>query len=303
MQVGNVGIVGIVGIGCMGGAMAQRLLEQGWSVGVHDIDRERTRQAVAWGAEVHASAAALAASHDTVLIAVVDAAQTWEVLFGPSGAAAALAPGSTVVLCPTIGPADVEQVATRLSTFGIGCIDAPMSGGPVRARQGRMSLMVACDDALFARHLRLLADLADPVFRVSQQPGDGARTKLVNNLLAAVNLAGAAEALALASRLGLDGPRTLSVIAASSGQSWIGGERMARALSADPAVHARVALLAKDAALALDMAASVELSMPLGFVASAAFQQAVDAGLADADDSALYAQALRSAGGGSENEP
>jgi putative dehydrogenase len=81
-------------------------------------------------------------------------------------------------------------------------IDAPMSGGPARARDGTMSLMVACDDAVFAQHRRSWTALSAKVFRISQRPGDGARTKLVNNLLAGINLVGAAEALALAARWG-----------------------------------------------------------------------------------------------------
>ncbi len=91
------------------------------------------------------------------------------------------------------------------------CIDAPMSGGPARARDGTMSLMVACADAVFTRHEPVLRDLSSRLVRLGQRIGDGARTKLVNNLLAAVNLAAAAEALALAERLGLDPRRTLQV--------------------------------------------------------------------------------------------
>ena len=102
------------------------------------------------------------------------------------------------MLCPTIGPGDVERAAAELSARGLGCIDAPMSGGPLRARDGTMSLMVACDDALFMRWQPVLAQLASRLFRVGVRPGDGARTKLVNNLLAAINLAGAAEAMTLA---------------------------------------------------------------------------------------------------------
>ena len=127
-----------------------------------------------------------------------------------------------------------------------------MSGGPVRARDGTMSLMVACADAVFERWQGLLRDLSSRLFRVGSTPGDGARTKLVNNLLAAVNLAGAAEALALAQRLGLDPAATLAVIEQSSGQSWIGSDRLRRALAATRPCRRTSRLLAKDSALALD---------------------------------------------------
>jgi len=281
--------VGVIGIGNMGLGMALRLLDRGWSVGVRDIDPAREAAARAHGATVHADAQALARASRWLIVAVVDAAQAREVLLGADGAAQALPPGASVLLCPTIAPGDVEELATALSALGHDVVDAPMSGGPLRARDGTMSLMVACADAVYARWQGLLQDLSTRLFRIGTAPGDGARTKLVNNLLAAVNLAGAAEAMALAQRLGLDPAATLAVIEQSSGQSWIGSDRMRRALAADPSVQAYLALLAKDSALAIAMASQAGAQPPLGQAAAATFAAACADGLAAADDSALWA--------------
>jgi 3-hydroxyisobutyrate dehydrogenase len=281
--------VGLIGVGNMGGAMARRLLDCGHEVTVRDLLPVREAQAAAAGASVARSPAALAAQVELVIVAVVDAVQTREVLFGPDGAAGAMRPGGTVMLCPTIGPADVEACGAELAERGLACIDAPMSGGPARARDGSMSLMVACDEAVWARWQPLLAQLAQRLFRVGIRLGDGARTKLVNNLLAAINLAGAAEALALAERLGLDAAATLAVIEQSSGQSWIGGDRLRRALAGDTSVLAHMALLAKDSALALSAAEAAGVRPALGTEAAARFDAACRAGWADADDSALLA--------------
>ena len=280
--------VGFVGIGHMGLGMALRLLERGWDVGVHDLDAARERAAQAAGATVHADAASAARGRGLLIVAVVDDAQTQQVLFGERGAVHGLARGAAVMLCPTLSPQAVEDCAARLEAQGIDCIDAPMSGGPARARDGTMSLMVACADALFQRWQGLLRDLSSRLFRIGTTPGDGARTKLVNNLLAAINLAGAAEALALAEALGLDAAATLAVIEASSGQSWIGSDRLRRALAADPAVHAQMALLAKDSRLAMAMAAAAGVQPRLGGVAAAHFAAACADGLAGADDAALW---------------
>lgn len=284
--------VGFVGIGNMGFAMAARLREQGLAVGVRDLDAQREAAAAALGATVYATPAALAAASDALVVAVVDAAQTEDVLFGAAGAAASLAPGTAVLLCPTIGPADTERFAARLALGGVVCIDAPMSGGPARARDGTMSLMIACDDTAFERFRALIDALSLQVFRVGTRAGDGARTKLVNNLLAAINLAGAAEALALAARVGLDPARTLAVLQASSGQSWIGADRLQRALAADRHPRAHVDLLAKDSALALAMARDAAVPAPLGVAAATVYAAAQAAGLGRADDSVLYARAL-----------
>ena len=211
-------------------------------------------------------------------------------------AAGARGAGACVVLCPTLGPASTEAIAARLGERGIDCIDAPMSGGPARARDGSMSLMVACDDAPFERHAALLEALSTKVFRVGERPGDGARTKLVNNLLAAINLAGAAEAIALAERLGLDPARTLAVIEQSSGQSWIGSDRMRRAIAGDLAPRAHTTLLAKDSRLALEMAADAGFEAPLGRAAAERFRAACAAGFGALDDASLL-QLLRESGG------
>ncbi len=279
--------VAVVGIGNMGLGMALRLRDAGQAVRVHDIDAARHALAAAAGARPCASPAEAAAGCALLIVAVVDAVQAEAVLFGAHGAAATLAPGATVLLCPTIGPQDVEWLAARLAQAGLTCLDAPMSGGPARARDGSMSLMVAGAEPTWQAWQPLLRHLAARLFHIGNRPGDGARTKLVNNLLAAVNLAAAAEAVALAQQLGLDGAQTLAVIAQSSGQSWIGSDRMARALVGDFAPRAHTTLLAKDSGLALAMAAQAGIHPPLGGQAAAQFQAALAAGFAGEDDARL----------------
>lgn len=279
--------VGIVGVGNMGGGMAARLLEQGWAVRVRDIDPAREQAAVALGAVACRSPADAARGVQALIVCVVDAHQSQELLFGQDGAAAAMQAGQAVLLCPTIAPEDVEGIAARLAPQGIATIDAPMSGGPARARDGSMSLMVACAQEVFERHRPLIEALSSKVFRIGERAGDGARTKLVNNLLAGINLAGAAEALALAGRMGLDLGTTLDVIQQSSGQSWIGSDRMRRAIAGDFAPRAHMTLLRKDTALAVQAARAAGFAGPLGPAAAALFEAAVQAGLQDLDDAAL----------------
>lgn len=287
--------IGVIGIGNMGLALALRLLDGGYRVTVRDLRPEVEALAARAGAGVAADPAEAARQCALLIVVVVDAAQCDDVLFGPSGAATALRPGQTVMLCPTVAPQDVERLAARLGVLGVDCIDAPMSGGPQRARDGSMSLMVACADPLFVRHEAVLRQLSSRLFHVGERAGDGARTKLVNNLLAAVNLAAASEALALAERLGLDAQRTLAVIEQSSGQSWIGSDRLHRALADDFEPRAHTRLLAKDSTLALAMARDAGLATPaLGALAQRLFEQACAAGLAERDDASLLTLLRRS---------
>jgi putative dehydrogenase len=281
-------VVGIVGVGNMGGGMAGNLLGKGWAVRVCDIDAAKVDGIAAQGGVPCATPALTAAGVATLIVCVVDAVQTADVLFGEHGAAATLPAGTAVMLCPTIAPGDVESLAARLSVLGIRTIDAPMSGGPARARDGSMSLMVACADDVFLQHRTLLDALSAKLFHISARPGDGARTKLVNNLLAGINLAGAAEAMAMAEAMGLDLSKMLDVIEQSSGQSWIGSDRMRRAIAGDYAPRAHVTLLEKDTRLAVEAAAAAGFAGPLGAHASRVFAQAHKAGLAGEDDAALF---------------
>jgi 3-hydroxyisobutyrate dehydrogenase-like beta-hydroxyacid dehydrogenase len=282
--------VAFIGIGNMGFGMAARLLSLGWTVHVCDLDARRCAQAAALGAVVHPTPAATAAAlpeGGLLVVVVVTAEQCQQVMWGLDGAAATLRSGQTVMWCPTISPDDVVSLADRLSEQGVHSLDAPMSGGPARARDGSMSLMLAGAPALVQRHAQVLAALSNQVFDLGERLGDGARTKLVNNLLAGINLVAAAEALALADSLGLDGGRTLDVIERSSGQSWIGTDRMRRALSGDLAPRAHMTLLTKDTRLACEAAQAAGFVGPLGERAATLFRMACDNGLSELDDAAM----------------
>lgn len=281
--------VGIIGVGNMGAAIAANLMSHGWPVHVCDIDASKTQVLAQLGAVVHAHPAEMASEVSLLIVCVVDGVQTQEVLFGLNGAAQHMQTetGHAVMLCPTIAPEDVEVCAHKLAALGIKTIDAPMSGGPFRAREGSMSLMLACADAVFVQHQILLQTLSNQVFRISQQPGDGARTKLINNLLAGINLAGAAEVMALSERMGLDLTTTLNVIEQSSGQSWIGSDRMRRAIADDFEPRAHTTLLAKDTKLAVAAASKLGFKTPLGQLTTNTFARALEHGLAEQDDASL----------------
>jgi 3-hydroxyisobutyrate dehydrogenase-like beta-hydroxyacid dehydrogenase len=277
--------VGVIGVGLMGLPMAQRLRDAGHRVRVCDIDAERRRAAADDGLRVVEGAAAIAATCAVAVVAVVDGPQVMQVV--EALCAAAPGPLRHVLLCPTIGPDEVCAAAERLAEAGMAALDVPMSGGPARARDGSMSLMVAGDPHAVAACQPVLDALSSQQVPVGERLGDGARTKLVNNLLAAANLAAAAEALALAERVGLDPARTLDLIDRSSGQSWIAHDRMTRRLAGDTAPRAHLRLLTKDSALALQMARQAGFEAPVGAQAAATFRQASDAGLQAEDDSAL----------------
>ena len=284
--------IGFIGIGNMGFAMMARLLSQAWPVFAHDIEPFRVKEAVALGATECASPADIALQCRISFVVVVDAQQAHSVLLGPMGLLSQARPGDLVFLCPTLGPLDVEKASDAAKAKGVFLIDSPMSGGPVRAREGQMSLMLAGDSGQLTKNEALLNAITPHRFVIGQKPGDAAKTKLANNLLAAVNLAGASEVLAMAQAWGLNAETTLSVMQSSSGQSWIGQDRMTRALQNDFEPRAHMTLLAKDTRLALEACAHLKVSMPvLGQVASQQFAKACELGFANRDDASLFLMA------------
>ena len=292
------GAVGIVGVGAMGGAMARCLLRKGYRVIVRDIVATRVDALAALGAVAAASAADVARQADLVLTVVVDSEQTDDVLFGPAGIAAGAARGALVAMCSTVAPDYAAGLPARLAPHDIGVIDAPISGGPRRAEEGTLSMMAAGAPAALARALPVLKTVASRLFRAGARAGDGSAMKIVNNMLAGINLAAAAEAMALAERMGMDLQLVHDVICASSGGSWIFADRMPRAIAGDYAPLAAAKILTKDVGLALAAAAAAGVPAALAQAAHRVFAGTVALGHGEADDAAVieYYRALIRAG-------
>lgn len=292
--------IGVIGIGAMGMAIARNLRSKGYLPVVRDIRSEPELLASEERMEVAASPAAVVTQSELVLVVVVDAAQIEQVLFGADGLVQGVIENKlqdrTVLLCSTIAPEDSASFAQRLRTHGITTIDAPISGGPARAEAGTMSMMLAGEPALLARHAAVLEALSDKRFVISEAVGDAAKAKLVNNLLAGINLAAAAEALALGMRVGLQADKLYELICASSGASWIFEDRMARALRGDFIPRAQVRMLNKDIALATQLADGVSYETPMGDAAREIFRNVVARGGEELDDAVLLKACLERSG-------
>jgi len=279
--------VGVIGTGLMGLGVASRLAARGHEVHGRDIRPEADAAARAAGAIIEPSPAALARAVEVVITLVVDGGETEEVLFGADGVVGAMAPGGLVILASTIAPAEAADFGRRLAAAGLRALDAPVSGGPEKAHAGTMSMMIGGPRASIDEFADLFADMAGPLFVIGETVGDGAKAKIVNNMLAAVQLVAAGEAMALGERLGLE-PRLLyEVVQASSGASFVFATRMGRVVEGDATVHAAARILTKDVGLARAAAAAVGSPAPLAAEAEAIFRATVAMGLGEADDGAV----------------
>ena len=279
--------VGLIGLGAMGRGMAASLRRAGLAVHVCDVRPEAVASFVAEGGTGHADPASLARACDAVICVVVNAAQTEAVLFGEKGAAAAMKRGSVFVMCSTVDPGWSVALEKRLEALGILYLDAPISGGAAKAAAGKITMMTAGKPEAYAKCQAALDAMAGQVFRLGGRAGPGSTVKIVNQLLAGVHIAAAAEAMALGIRAGVDPKALYEVITASAGNSWMFENRMPHVLSGDYTPLSAVDIFVKDLGLVLDAARATKFPLPLASTAHQMFMQASTAGFAREDDSAV----------------
>ncbi len=283
--------VGLIGLGAMGSGMAKSLRRAGHDVHVYDIRLEAAQQFAKEGGKACATLAELGASCDVVISVVVNAAQTEAVLFGPNGdgtgCAATLKKGSVFVMCSTVDPNVSIGFESRLNDLGLLYVDAPISGGAARAASGEMTMMTAARPEAYALCEHLLHAMAAKVYKLGDCAGAGSKVKIINQLLAGVHIAAAAEAMALGIREGVAPEALYEVITNSAGNSWMFENRMAHVLAGDYTPLSAVDIFVKDLGLVLDTARASKFPLPLSSTAHQMFMQASTAGFAREDDSAV----------------
>ena len=284
-------VVGLIGLGAMGGGMAQSLRRKNFDVHVFDVRTEVAQAFASGGGHAEASLASLGAACDVVVSVVVNAAQTESVLFGQdgdgTGCAAHMKPGSVFVMCSTVDPNWSVALESRLAELGIHYVDAPISGGAAKAAAGEMTMMTAAKPEAYARCDAVLQAMAGKVYKLGASAGAGSKVKIINQLLAGVHIAAAAEAMALGLREGVNPNDLYEVITHSAGNSWMFENRMAHVLAADYTPLSAVDIFVKDLGLVLDLARASKFPLPLSSTAHQMFMQASTAGFAREDDSAV----------------
>jgi 3-hydroxyisobutyrate dehydrogenase len=279
--------VGLIGLGAMGLGMAQSLRRADQRVHVYDLRTQAAQDFAAQGGVACASPAEVARHCEVLVSVVVNAAQTESVLFGEGGAAAAMKPGSLFVMCSTVDPNWSIGLEQRLAGMGILYLDAPISGGAARAASGEMTMMTSGRPEAYAKAGRVLKAMAANVYRLGDRAGNGSMVKIINQLLAGVHIAAAAEAMALGLREGVDPQALYQVITNSAGNSWMFENRMAHVLAGDYTPLSAVDIFVKDLGLVLDTARATRFPLPLSATAHQMFMQASAAGLGREDDSAV----------------
>lgn len=279
--------VGIIGLGAMGFGVARSLLRAGFTPYGCDVRPQVLAQFTKEGGIACATPAELGSHCEVVITVVINAAQTEQVLFGEHGAVTAMSPNSVVIASATVAPEFAINLGKRLAEHQILLLDAPLSGGAARAASGEMTMMTSGPDAAYEQCQAVLDAIAGKVYRLGSAHGIGSKVKIINQLLAGVHIAAAAEAMALGMREGVDADALYDVITHSAGNSWMFENRVPHILKADYTPLSAVDIFVKDLGLVLDTARASKFPLPLSATAHQMFMMASSAGFGAEDDAAV----------------
>lgn len=252
-------VIGFIGLGVMGRDMALHLVRAGHQVRAHDVRPDAAEALAAEGAVAAASVAEAARGADLVILMLPDTPQVEEVLLGPDGLAAHPPQGRLLVDMSTISPTATRRLAATMADAGVTMLDAPVSGGPLGAKNATLSIMVGGDAAALERARPILEIMGKPVHVGAV--GAGQTVKACNQLVVAMNLQAVAEALALGRAAGLDLATLRDVLLDGAASSWMLQNLAPLMLAKDDRAGFRIDLMLKDLRLAGEV--GFELGVPL----------------------------------------
>ena len=280
--------LGLIGLGVMGRPMALNLMKHGHEMGVYSRRAETAAPLVAAGARRYASPAELAAEAEVVFTMVMGSSDVEEVVLGENGIASAIQPGSLVIDHSTIDPAGARRIASELQRQNVEMLDAPVSGGGAAAEAGTLAIMAGGSTSAFDRGRPLLSCYATSIVHIGPS-GAGQVAKACNQICTIVNQLGAAEAMLLAERAGVD-PRAVK-------EALMGGFAASRMLDLQaPKMIARdfegkveSRLHHKDIHIVLELARTLGIELPASTAAAHVLDTLQERGGARQDSAAMIA--------------
>lgn len=279
--------IGVIGLGSMGMGAAKSCVRAGLDVYGFDLNSQALEELDAFGAKVVANNATQFADQlDCVLVLVVNAEQVNTVLF-KTGLAAALKPNTPVMVSATISAEDAKQIEAKLTEHDLVMLDAPVSGGAVKAEAGEMTIMASGAQSTFEALAPVLNATATKVYNIGEAIGLGATVKIIHQLLAGVHIAAGAEAMAMAARANIPLDLMYDVVTNAAGNSWMFENRMKHVVDGDYSPKSMVDIFVKDLNLVSATAKDLQFPLPLSSAALNMFVSASNAGFGQEDDSAV----------------
>jgi 2-hydroxy-3-oxopropionate reductase len=253
--------VGFVGLGTMGREMALNLLKAGFAVCAYDVRKEAIDDLVTQGATGAESPADAARDADIVISMLPDTPQVEEIIYGEGGLLASPPRGRLLVDMSTISPVAVRRMHADLKAAGVEFLDAPVSGGPVGAKNASLSIMVGGDRDAFLRAEPYFQAMGTTITHVGEA-GAGQTVKLCNQLVCGINLQAICEALALGRASGVDLEQLRNVLLGGSAASWMLDKLGPAMIAGDASAGFRIDLMLKDLRLVQEQALSLSVPLP-----------------------------------------
>ncbi|MFC6672706.1 L-threonate dehydrogenase [Marinobacterium aestuariivivens] len=279
--------VAVIGLGSMGMGVARSLLRSGITTRGFDLNPEALDEFAKAGGDVASDLADTVRTCRVVILMLVNAEQCDSVLFGEGGMAEAIPQGSVVLLGSTTSASYAKALDRKLQAHGLKMIDAPVSGGAVKASVGELSIMASGEPAAFDICGPVFEAIAAKIYPVGDEVGAGETVKMINQLLAGVHIASAAEAMALGMKAGLDPDMVFEIISNSAGSSWMFQNRVPHILQGDYSPKSMVDIFVKDLGIVLDAGKEMKFPLPIAASAHQQFLSASAAGYGKEDDAAV----------------
>ncbi|KAI0904941.1 NAD binding domain of 6-phosphogluconate dehydrogenase-domain-containing protein [Ustulina deusta] len=294
--------IGFIGLGAMGFGMATHLVKKGYAVTGFDVEPPTLERFRAAGGNTASTPAETVRGRDYIVCMVATAAQAQTVLFeGEHPVLGALSEGASLLLCSTVPCAYVQSLEAQLAEKGRGdvlLVDCPVSGGAARAADGTLSIMAGGSDKALEKGRFLLQELSDTskLYIVNGGIGAGSNMKMVHQVLAAVKILAASEAMGFAQHLGLDLAYAYKNIQNSDASAWMFGHRGPRILSEFKPIASAITIILKDAGIITSEALRMGFPTPMTGTAEQVYMSGVGRGYGADDDSSLirlYTEGLK----------
>jgi len=280
--------IGYIGLGLMGKSIARNILKAGFPLIVHNRSRGAVAELVAEGASEAHSPAEIAAQVDVVFTNLPDSPDVEQVTLGPGGVSEAAHPGLIFVDNSTIKPATARKIAEALGAKGVQCLDAPVSGGDIGARQGTLTIMVGGPAQALERLLPVFQVIGKTITHVGES-GAGQIAKAANQIMVAAQMVAMGELLIFSKKAGADPQKVVEAIRGGAAQCWTLDVKPPRLFDDNRAPGFKAYLQAKDLGIILETARQYGVPLPSAAVDAQLFTALLQMGMAELDNSAVIA--------------
>lgn len=279
--------IGFIGTGVMGGGMAANILKGGYELAVYNRTQQKALPLIKSGAIWKPSVADIAAFADIVITMVSYPKDVEDIYFGPDGILENMRPGSYVVDMTTSSPKLAVKIYEAAKEKGLFALDAPVSGGDVGARNGKLCIMAGGDESVFNALLPVFSQMGKNIV-LQGGPGAGQQTKMCNQICIAANIMGVCESLSYAKDAGLDCEKVLGTLESGGAASWQLSAYAPRIFKGDYKPGFYIKHFVKDMRIALEEAASMGLRMPALSLSKSLFDTLMSENMGELGTQALY---------------